>query len=69
VLSSSVKASLCMLIGVWAVSSARIKEGWLSDDACRCGVSKPGVPALLNGLEKLNDGLGNEATELIEGDL
>lgn len=51
------------------MSSAKIKDGWLSDDACRCGVSRPGVPALLIGLEKLKDGLGNEATELIEGDL
>lgn len=68
-MSSSVKASLCMLIGVCAVSSANMNDGWLSDDACRCGVSRPGVPALLNGLEKLKDGRGSEATELMEGDL
>ena len=68
-LSSSAKVSLCMLIGVWAVSSISINDGWLSDDACRCGVSRPGVPDLLRGLEKLKDGLGNEATELMEGDL
>lgn len=57
-----------MLIGVWAVSSAKTNEGWLSEDACRDGVSKPGVPDRLRGREKLNEGRGSEATELMEGD-
>jgi hypothetical protein len=59
-----------MLTGVCADSSANMKDGWLSADCCRDGVSKPGVPALLNGLEKLKDGLGNGAdeSEPTEGD-
>ena len=59
-----------MLTGVWTESSANTKDGWLSDDACRDGKSKRGVPALLRGLEKLNEGLGSaEQSEPTEGDL
>jgi hypothetical protein len=77
-----------MLTGVCAVSSARTNEGWLSDDACRVGISTgagawtgagpgAGTPvrlALLNGLEKLNEGFGKrvpptEISELTDGDL
>jgi hypothetical protein len=58
-----------MLTGVLAVSSVRMKEAWLSEEACRAGISKLGVPARLNGLEKLKEGRGNpEASEHIEGD-
>jgi hypothetical protein len=64
-----------MLTGVWTVSSAKRKEGWLSEEACRVGVSTAccvGVSgftvkstgilialALLIGLEKLKAGRGN----------
>lgn len=65
-----------MLTGVCAVSSARTKEGWLSDDACREGIStgSPFILARLSGLEKLNAGLGRrvpptDISELIDGDL
>lgn len=63
--------SLVMLIGVWADSSASIKDAWLSEDACLAGESSVGVPARLRGREKLNDGRGNgaERSELIDGDL
>jgi len=65
-----------MLTGVCAVSSARTKEGWLSDDACRDGTSA-GIPftlALLKGREKLNAGRGKrvpptDISEEIDGDL
>jgi hypothetical protein len=72
------KLSLCMLTGVCAVSSARTNEGWLSDDACRVGISTgAGMPvrlALLNGLEKLNEGFGRrvpptDISELTDVDL
>lgn len=63
------KPSPCMLTGVCAESSARRKEAWLSDEAWRAGGSKLGVPTLLIGLEKLNDGRGKpDVSELIEGD-
>jgi hypothetical protein len=64
------KPSLLKLTGVWAVSSARINDGWLSDEVCRDGVSSPGVPARLKGLEKLKDGLGRGAdmSEATDGD-
>lgn len=60
-----------MLTGVCAVSSASTKDGWLSDEACRVGGSRPGVPVRLSGREKLKAGRGKgaEASELIEGDL
>ena len=65
-----------MLTGVWAVSSARMNDGWLSPDACREGIStgSPFRLARLNGLEKLKAGLGNrvppaDISELIDGDL
>ena len=65
-----------MLTGVLAVSSARKKEGWLSDDACRDGMSigSPVALARLNGREKLNAGRGKrvppmDMSELMEGDL
>lgn len=52
------------------MSSAKIKDGWLSDEACRDGESKLGVPALLKGREKLKDGRGRaDDSELTEGDL
>jgi hypothetical protein len=58
------------------VSSARINEGWLSEDACRDGISRgiPLVLARLIGLEKLKAGRGKrvppeDISELIEGDL
>jgi len=58
-----------MLMGVWAVSSAKTNEAWLSEDAWRAGVSKLGVPALLRGLEKLKDGRGNpDVSELTDGE-
>lgn len=58
-----------MLTGVFAVSSVSINEAWLSEEACRSGMSKLGVPARLSGLEKLNDGRGSpEASEQTEGD-
>jgi hypothetical protein len=58
-----------MLTGVWAESSARMKEGWLSEDACLDGDSKTGVPALLMGREKLKEGRGRaDDSELTEGD-
>lgn len=60
-----------MLMGVWAESSfAKTKEGWLSDEACRVGVSSPGVPARLIGREKLKEGRGRgiEASELTDGE-
>lgn len=59
-----------------AVSSARTNEGWLSEEACREGISigSPLALALLNGREKLNAGRGRrvppiEISELIDGDL
>ena len=69
--------SLCILTGVWAVSSVRINEGWLSEEACREGAE--GVPSvgwlldLLMGREKLKAGLGRcvpptEYSELTDGD-
>lgn len=59
-----------MLTGVWAVSSAKMNEGWLSEEACLRGDSIPGVPDLLRGLEKLKDGRGRaDVSELTEGDL
>lgn len=69
-----------MLTGVCAVSSARTKEGWLSDDACRVGISTgagadmPLMLARLNGLEKLKAGFGRcvpptDLSELMDGDL
>lgn len=59
-----------MLTGVFAVSSAKIKEAWLSEEGWRAGESKPGVPDRVMGLEKLKDGRGSpEASELMEGDL
>ena len=60
-----------MLTGVLTVSSARTKEGALSDDGCRDGVSCPEVPERLIGREKLNErrGGGAERSEQIEGDL
>ena len=65
-----------MLTGVCAVSSARMNDGWLSDEACRDGKStgSPLALALLKGREKLNAGRGNlvppiEISELIDGDL
>jgi hypothetical protein len=46
-----------------------MKEGWLSEDAWREGESKLGVPARLNGREKLNEGRGRtDDSELTEGD-
>jgi hypothetical protein len=65
------KPSLCMLTGVLAVSSAKKKDVWLSEDACLAGLSKVGVPVRLRGREKLKDGRGSGAdmSELIEGDL
>ena len=46
-----------------------MNEAWLSEEAWRSGISKLGVPARLNGLEKLNDGRGRpEASEQTEGD-
>ncbi len=59
-----------MLMGVLAVSSARMKEAWLSDEACLEVVSKLGVPARLMGREKLNEGRGRGAdmSELTDGD-
>jgi hypothetical protein len=64
------KASLCMLTGVWAVSSAKMKDGWLSDEAWRVGISNPGVPALLSGREKLKDGRGSaDESDAADGDL
>lgn len=56
-----------MLTGVCTESSAKTKEGWLSEDACLEGASsleggsKLGVPARLSGLEKLNEGRGRTA--------
>lgn len=62
-------ASLCILTGVCAESSARMKDGWLSEDAWRDGDSKAGVPALLIGREKLKEGRGRaDDSELTEGD-
>ena len=69
-----------MLTGVFAESSARRKEAWLSDDAWRAGWSKVGgskvgwskvgVPTLLNGLEKLKEGrIRPDVSELTDGDL
>src|SRR3569833_110835 len=65
------KPSLVMLTGVLAVSSARMKEAWLSEEACLAGVSRPGVPARLKGREKLKEGRGSgaDASELMDGDL
>ena len=59
-----------MLIGVCAVSSARTKDGWLSEEAWREGMSMDGVPDRLKGREKLKEGRGRgaEASELIDGD-
>lgn len=58
-----------MLIGVWADSSASINDGWLSDEACRMGGSKLGVPDLLMGREKLKAGRGSaEDSEAADGD-
>jgi hypothetical protein len=60
---------------VFAVSSARMNEGWLSEDACRDGTStgNPFMLARLIGLEKLNAGRGSrvpptDISELIDGD-
>lgn len=59
-----------MLTGVCADSSAKTKDGWLSDDACREGISKLGVPARLRGLEKLNEGRGKaDESDPMDGDL
>lgn len=59
-----------MLTGVWTESSAKMKEGWLSDEACLEGKSIPGVPALLRGREKLKFGLGKtDDSDPTEGDL
>jgi hypothetical protein len=59
-----------MLTGVWAVSSAKMNDGWLSDDAWRVGMSNPGVPALLSGREKLKDGRGStDESDAVDGDL
>lgn len=58
-----------MLTGVCADSSARIKDGWLSDDACLVGMSRPGVPARLSGREKLKDGRGSaDESDATDGD-
>jgi len=65
-----------MLTGVFAASSARMKDGWLSEEACLEGTSM-GIPvplALLKGREKLKEGRGSlvpptEISELMEGDL
>jgi len=58
-----------MLTGVFAKSSRKTSDEWLSDDACRTGKSRFGVPALLSGLEKLKLGRGRlEMSELMEGD-
>jgi hypothetical protein len=56
-----------------------MNEGWLSEDACREGISIgiPFIPFILDrlmGREKLNAGLGNlvpptDISEQIEGDL
>lgn len=47
-----------------------MKDGWLSEDACLEGESMAGVPDLLIGREKLNDGRGRaEESEPTEGDL
>lgn len=53
------------------MSSVKTNDPWLSVDFWRTGGSKLGVPALLSGLEKLNDGLGSGAdmSDAIEGDL
>jgi hypothetical protein len=52
-----------------------MNEGWLSEEACREGISTGGPVMLerLMGLEKLNAGLGSrvpptDISELIEGD-
>jgi len=65
-----------MLTGVCAVSSARINDGWLSEDAWCEGIStgNPFMLARLSGREKLNAGLGSrvppiDISELIDGDL
>jgi hypothetical protein len=59
-----------MLTGVCAESSAKTNEGWLSEDACLEGESKPGVPARLIGLETLNDGRGKaDESDPTDGDL
>lgn len=69
-----------MLTGVCTESSVKIKDGWLSDDACREGRSittlivLPATLCLLIGREKLNVGLTKrgppmEASEQTEGDL
>lgn len=60
-----------MLTGVCTVSSARMnEEGWLSEEACRAGMSHAGVPARLMGLEKLKEGRGRaEESDAIDGDL
>lgn len=59
-----------MLTGVWADSSARMKDGWLSDEACLVGMSRPEAPMLLMGLEKLREGRGTmEESEATDGDL
>lgn len=67
--------SLFMLTGVLLASSAKNKDEWLSEDGCRTGgskrdgVSRPGVPDRLIGLEKLNAGRGSsDMLELIDGD-
>lgn len=64
-----------MLTGVLAASSVGKKDEWLSDEGCRvggsirAGVSKPGVPDRLIGLEKLKAGLGSsDMLELTDGD-
>lgn len=58
------------------MSSARINEGWLSEDVCLEGIStgSPLALARLNGREKLNAGLGRcvpptDISELIDDDL
>lgn len=67
--------SLFMLTGVLLASSAKKKDEWLSEDGCRAGgskrdgVSNPGVPDRLIGLEKLNAGRGSsDMLELVDGD-
>lgn len=63
-----------MLMGVCTVSSASIKDGWLSPDACREGASTATSLARDRGREKLKCGLDKrlpfaEKSEHIDGDL
>ena len=63
------KPSPVILTGVLAVSSVRTNDVWLSEEVCRSGKSKLGVPARLSGREKLKDGRGSsDAFEQTEGD-